>query len=210
MIRGVWPGRMRSADAAIRADWLRLPIEGSSVDLALSDGCLSTLPYPAGYAQACAELLRVLRNGGRVIARCFVLPGVPERVGDVLADLRTGRCGGFHAFKWRLVMALQPDPQTGVLLADVWDALHEAERDLESLAERCGWPLEEVRTVEAYRGVHARYSFPTLADLRALFADAGLAALEVVCPTYELGDRCPSFVLAPASPTGPTAFRARA
>ncbi|CAN5873882.1 class I SAM-dependent methyltransferase [soil metagenome] len=199
MIRGVWPGRLRPADAAMRADWLRLPIGAGSVDIALSDGCLSTLPFPGGYAEACAELLRVLRGGGRVIARCFVLPDTPERVDDVLADLRAARCGGFHAFKWRLVMALQPDPEIGVRLADVWDALHAQEGDLASMAERCGWRVEEVRTIEAYRGVQAQYSFPALADLRALFTEAGLAVLDVARPAYELGDRCPTLVLAPTS-----------
>lgn len=200
MIRCVWPGRLRPADEALCGDWLRLPIESRSVDLVLSDGCLSTLPYPGGYADVCAELLRVLRGAGRCVARCFVLPGKPERVEDVLADLRAGRTGGFHAFKWRLVMALQPDPETGVVLADVWDALHAAEDDLDSLALRCGWPLEAVRTMEAYRGVTARYSFPALPELRELFLDAGFSLADVFHPTYELGDRCPTLLLDTGAP----------
>ena len=200
MIRCVWPGRLRPADEALCGDWLRLPIESRSVDLVLSDGCLSTLPYPGGYADVCAELLRVLRGAGRCVARCFVLPGKPERVEDVLADLRAGRTGGFHAFKWRLAMALQRDPEAGVMLADVWDAFHEAEGDLASLALRCRWPLEAVRTIEAYHGVKARYSFPTLGQLRDLFVDAGFAVADVSRPGYELGDRCPSLVLEPGAP----------
>jgi SAM-dependent methyltransferase len=202
MIRSVWPGRLRTRDEALCADWLRLPLAGKSVDLVLSDGCLSTLPYPGGYADVCAELLRVLREGGRCVARCFVLPQKPERLEDVLDDLRAGRTGGFHAFKWRLVMALQPDPETGVTLADVWDAFHAAEGDLASLALRCDWPLEAVRTVEAYRGVKARYTFPALGQLRDLFVDAGFALADVSRPGYELGDRCPSLVLEPGAPHG--------
>ena len=54
--------------------------------------------------------------------RCFVLPEDREDVETVLADLAVGRTGGFHAFKWRLAMALQPDPQRGVVLADVWES----------------------------------------------------------------------------------------
>jgi SAM-dependent methyltransferase len=195
MIRSVWPGRLRPRDEALCADWLRLPLEGKSVDLVLSDGCLSTLPYPRGYAEVCAELLRVLREGGRCVARCFVLPEKPERPEDVLADLRAERAGGFHAFKWRLVMALQPDPETGVMLAEVWHAFHQAEGDFASLALRCGWPLEAVRTIEAYRGVKARYSFPALGEIRDLFIDAGFSVGEIFHPAYELGDRCPSVTL---------------
>jgi hypothetical protein len=99
-------------------------------------------------------------------------------------------------------MALQPDPETGVTLADVWDAFHAAEGDLASVALRCGWPLEVVRTVEAYRGVDARYTFPALGQLRDLFVHAGFAVVDVSRAGYELGDRCPSIVLEPGAPFG--------
>lgn len=202
MIHSVWPGRLRPLDEVLCADWRRLPIENESVDVILSDGCLSTLPYPSGYANVCAEILRVLRDRGRCVARCFVQSEKPELLDAVLADLAGGRVGGFHAFKWRLVMALQPDAETGVVLSDVWDALHEAESDLDALSLRCGWLVEEVRTIEAYRGVEARYSFPDLDALCGLFSDVGFSVLEVSRPSYELGDRCPTVVLAPRDPSG--------
>lgn len=202
MIRSVWPGRLRSGDEAICAGWRWLPLRQDSVDVILSDGCLSTLPYPAGYVDVCAELLRVLRDGGRCVARCFVQSEKPERVADVFADLAAGRVGGFHAFKWRLAMALQPDAETGVVLADVWNALYEAESDLDALSRRCGWPVEEVRTIDAYRGAEARYSFPALGDLCEVFSDAGFSVLQVSRHSYELGDRCPSLVLAVRESSG--------
>ncbi|MGH7565481.1 MAG: methyltransferase domain-containing protein [Gemmatimonadota bacterium] len=197
MIHSVWPGRLRPKDEVLCADWRRLPIENESIDVVLSDGCLSTLSYPSGYVEVCAELLRVLRDGGRCVARCFVQSEQPELPADVLADLADGRIGGFHAFKWRLAMALQPGAETGVVLAYVWEALHEVERDLDTLSQRCGWSVEEVRTIDAYRGVEARYSFPSLGSLCGLFADAGFSVIEVSHPSYELGDRCPTVVLSP-------------
>ena len=99
-------------------------------------------------------------------------------------------------------MALQPDAEVGVVLADVWDALHARESDFEALSRRRGWPVDEVRTIDAYRGVEARYSFPTLGSLCGLFTDAGFSVLEVSHPSYELGDRCPSLVLVPRGPRG--------
>jgi SAM-dependent methyltransferase len=196
MIRSVWPGRLRPRDEVLCADWRWLPIEAETIDLVLSDGCLSTLSYPSGYSDVCAELHRVLRDGGRCVVRCFVQPDRPERADDVLAGLADGRAGGFHAFKWRLAMALQPDAETGVVLADVWDAFHDADGDLDAVSLRCGWPIAEVRTIDAYRSLEARYSFPRLGDLRALFVDAGFSVLEVSRGSYELGDRCPTVVLA--------------
>jgi hypothetical protein len=199
MIRAVWPGRLRPRDEVLCADWRRIPLRSGSIDVALSDGSLTNLPFPSGYAEVCAELRRVLGVEGRWVARCFVQASRPEAVQDVLADLADGRAGGFHAFKWRLAMALQPNAEAGVVLAEVWKALHETEHDFEALASRYGWPVDAVRTIEAYRGLETRYSFPSLADLRDLFADAGFSILEASVPSYELGDRCPTLVLAPTS-----------
>jgi hypothetical protein len=202
MIRGVWPGRVRTRDAALAADWRALPIAAGSIDVALADGCLTNLPFPSGYAAVGSELRRTLAEGGLWIVRCFVQTQSPESVADVLSDLSTGRVGGFHAFKWRLAMALQADPRAGVVLGDVWNALSAAEPDLDALAGRCGWTIESVRTIDAYRGLATRYSFPSLAEMRAAIADAGFSILDVVTPGYELGDRCPTIVAAPARSVG--------
>jgi hypothetical protein len=202
MIRLVWPGRLRPGHEALCGEWRRLPITPGSIDMIFSDGCMSTLSYPSGYAEVCAELLRTLRVGGRFVARCFVQPGDPETVGDVLAALDHGSCGSFHAFKWRLAMALQPSAETGVVLAEIWEALNDAEPDLEDLSRRCGWRIETVRTIDAYRGVTARYSFPSLDALCGLLSDAGFEILDRFRPAYELGERCPTLVLGPRDGKG--------
>jgi hypothetical protein len=203
MIRGVWPGRVRTRDAALAADWRALPIAAGSIDVALADGSLTNLPFPSGYAAVGSELRRTLAEGGLWIVRCFVQAGTPESVADVLSGLAAGEAGGFHAFKWRLAMALQVDARAGVALGDVWNALAAAEPDLDALAHRGGWTIESVRTIEAYRGLATRYSFPSLAELRAVIAEAGFSILEVVTPGYELGDRCPTIVAAAARDRGP-------
>jgi hypothetical protein len=63
------------------------------------------------------------------------------------------------------------------------------------VAERRGWSAEELRTIEAYRDVAARYAFPTLAELRDVIGEAGLDVVSVSTPGYELGERCPTLVL---------------
>lgn len=198
MIRAVWPGPIRPQDAALGADWRRLPLADASIDVALADGALTNLPFPAGYAEVAAELRRALADDGRWVARCFVQAARPEPVTTVLRDLATGRAGGFHAFKWRLAMALQPDAATGVALADVWSALAAVEPDLAALAARYGWTPESVRTIEAYRGLEARYTFPALEELADVFRRAGFAMIEAFTPAYELGDRCPTLVMTSA------------
>lgn len=195
MIRAVWPGRLRSRDRVLCGDWRSLPLGAASIDIVLADGCLTNIPFPNGYREVSGEIRRVMRAHGRWIARAFVQAEGRETVAAVLADTADGRAGGFHAWKWRLAMALQPDAETGVRVAEVWDALHRTHGDIEGLARTCRWPVEVVRTIDAYRGVETRYSFPTLAALKDLFLDEGFAVRDVSTPTYELGDRCPTLHL---------------
>jgi SAM-dependent methyltransferase len=199
MIRAVWPGRLRPRDEVLCGDWRRLPLRSASVDIVLADGCLTNLPFPSGYKDICSEVRRVLRADGRWIARAFVQPGRPEAPEDVLADAAYGRAGGYHAWKWRLAMALQPDANAGVRVAEVWDTFHRAHPDVGELARRCAWPVEVVRTIDAYRGVETHYSFPTLTALQEHFLSAGFAPREVTVPSYELGERCPTLLLAPVT-----------
>lgn len=199
MVRAVWSGPIRPGDAALVADWRRLPCRASMFDLAFADGCLTNLPFPGGYVSICDEIGRICASDALWVARCFVQSSRAEAAADVVAELEAEPAGGFHAFKWRVAMALQPDAETGVALADVYDAFAAAAPDLEALAARRGWPAETVRTIEAYRGLRVRYTFPTLEELGALLRDSGFEILEIAVPTYELGDRCPTLVLAPRS-----------
>ncbi len=195
MIRALWRGPSRRRDRAIRADWRSLPLAARSIDLVLADGSLTLLAYPTGYAEVLAELTRVMRAGGRCVIRCFAQLETPETTDSVFADLSTGAIGSFHVLKWRLAMALQADLESGVAVGSVWETLHARWDDLEVLAERSGWPIGEVRTIEAYRNVPARYTFPTVAEYQMLLARAEFRVLEVVSPSYELGDRCPTLIV---------------
>ena len=199
MIRAVWPGRVRDRDRVLCGDWRDLPLRSATVDIVLADGCLTNIPFPGGYRRICGEIRRVMRPDGRWVARAFVQADRRETVAAVLADTRDGRAGGFHAWKWRLAMALQADAEAGVRVADVWDALHRAHEDIGELARTCQWPVEVVRTIDAYRGVETRYSFPTLEALRDVFLAEGFAVRDVSTPSYELGDRCPTLHLSPRS-----------
>jgi hypothetical protein len=112
----------------------------------------------------------------------------------VWADLESGRIGSFHVLKWRLAMALHGETADGVAVADVWRTVHDAWPDLAALAARFGWADREVRTIEAYRDVATRYTFPTLGEVRHFLSGCGLTRLQVRTGTYELGERCPTLI----------------
>lgn len=193
MIRSVWPDTVDVVRRwAAQADWLALPLAGASCDLVLSDCGFANVPG-VDVAALAASIRRVLRPDGVVTTRMFVRPDEPERADEVWNHLLDGRIGSFAAFKLRLLMALCRD-DGDVRVADGWEWFRSRCPDLEGLAAHLAWPPAEIRTIEAYRGQDTVYWFPTLAQFRAAIAPA---FDERACrwPTYELGERCPTFVL---------------
>jgi SAM-dependent methyltransferase len=195
MIEAVWPraGLPRSA-SVVRADWRELPLDAASCDIVVGDGVFAMLAHPDGGRVLAAQVHRVLAPGGRFVTRAFVAPERAESVEAVAADLRAGRIGSFHALKWRLAMALQPSPERGVRVADVWTAWREICPNGEALADDLGWDRAVVATIDAYRDGDGVYAFPTLAELRRILAER-FVELECRVPRYELGARCPTLVL---------------
>ena len=194
MIHNVWPSPADSA--AICAVWKTLPLRDGMFDVVTGDGAFTLLDHPEADHVVVEELRRVLRDDGLFVARLFVRPEVPEPTGQVFDDLRAGRIGNFHAFKWRLAMSLHGDLATGVRLDDIWKAWNDAVPAPGELAKTLGWPLDVVRTIEAYRGVATRYTFPTLAESIEVFAPC-FERMAVHVPDYELGDRCPTLAFRP-------------
>lgn len=185
MIREV--GRTRAA----QADWLALPVAGTSCDLVLSDGGFANVPG-ASVAALAGSVRRVLRDDGVVTTRMFVRPDDREEPDEVWEELVGGRIGTFSAFKLRLLMALcGDDGDVGVATGWAWFGCRCPDPD--GLARRLGWPVAEIRTIEAYRGQDTVYWFPTLAQFRAVMSRE---FDERAChsPGYELGERCPTFV----------------
>jgi phenylacetate-CoA ligase len=194
MIRHVWPAPEGSAVAC--GEWATMPLRDGTFDVVTGDGCFSLLGQPEGYHTVAQEVRRVLTDNGRFLIRLFVRPDSAETLDRVFDDLRAGRIGNFHVFKWRLAMALHGNSPGGVRLDDIWNAWNEAVPDPADLAQKLGWPLETVRTIEAYRGIGTRYTFPTLTEAVELFSGC-FERTACHVPDYELGDRCPTLVFKP-------------
>lgn len=195
MIREVWPGG-QLGHTALCAEWSDPPLPPASQDIIVGDGCFSVLVSRDEYRATVRAMRRVIREHGLFLMRFFIRPDVREPVAGVIDDLLQGCIGNFHVFKWRLAMALHGSLDEGVRLADIWNAWHAAVPEPAQLASRQRWPLRAVLTIDAYRGVQTRYTFPTLAEARAALAEA---FEEIACcvPGYELGERCPTLAFRP-------------
>ena len=190
MIAALWSGAGDVASAtATCGDWRALPCENGSIDLIAGDGCFSALAYPNDYRVVAAELRRVLATGGRVALRMFVPPATRDDLETIASDLPAGRIGSFHAFKWRLAMALQTTPEDGACLGAIWTAWNAMCPDPSVLS----WSAETIATIDSYRDSPITYSFPTLDQIRAAFG-AHLTDVSCSVPTYELGERCPTLI----------------
>ncbi len=197
MIREVWPGDRAGLRRAVPGNWLALPTRPGAADVVIGDGCFISVGFPGGCRALALSLRRALRPDGLLMMRCFVRPEPGEPVGQVWADLEAGAIGSFHAFKWRLAMALQPTPEEGVRAADVWDAWARGPVSPEEVKRRTGWSDAAVATIDLYRSLEHRLHFATEAELTAALAGIFRLASRHAA-SYELGERCPILAFRPA------------
>lgn len=192
-IGALWPGNT-AHKRAICTDWLRLPFADSRFDLAIGDGCLVAIGARGAQGELIAAAGRALRRGGFLCLRLFCRPEPGESVDAVFASLQQGDIGGFHAFKWRLAMALQGRGED-VAVADIWRVWHAAEIDRDELAQGRGWHRAVIDTIDAYRDSPMRYRFAGYDSLVSEFEAAGFHLLAVRQGNYELSERCPIVML---------------
>ncbi len=195
MINSIWPGDTANR-RAICADWLDAPFPDLSLDLAIGDGCLTAVGFPDELSRLLASVYRCLRRDGYLMLRLFCRPDVSETPDAVIAALRCGAIGSFHAFKWRLVMAVQGmDDAPDVAVDAVWQIWSAARIEMRALAAARGWPPEQVGTIELYRGSAARYNFMRYDDTIRHLQRAGFDPVATRIGSYELAERCPHVLL---------------
>jgi len=195
MIRAIWPRSGIPAGAAVvHGDWRTMPLGAGTRDVAVGDGSFNCLTFPAEYRRVSTELSNVLAPGGVLILRMFVRPVLREPIDAIVSDLWSGATRTFDAFRWRLNMHVQPTTEQGVRFGDTWDVWQSLGIDGAALSERTGLSRERISAIDAYRDSTTQFTFPTLQECRDVLAPD---FDELVCwtPTYELGDRCPTFVL---------------
>lgn len=191
MIKALW----KNKSSAMQGDWLDLPFQANAFDTAMGDGCLTLLTHPIQYERLFSQLHRVLSPNGKLALRLFVSPEAAERPEAVCDEALRGHIKSFHAFKWRLSMALTSmNEDHNVAVADTWKTFERLLPDRTLLAASSGWPIQDIDTIDVYRHSDAIYSHPTLAQVRAC-ASTFFNEISLLFGHYELAERCPILVL---------------
>ena len=195
MIDGVWPGDT-ARRRAIAADWRSLPLPDRSMAAAVGDGTFNVLTYPDGCRALCTELRRVLERDAVAVVRAFCAPEEGEDPAAVISDARAGRIANFHAFKWRLAMALASEtPNPNVAVEAIRSTFLRLVPDRSQLAREAGWSRQDIDTIDVYEGSEEIYCFPTQSRLLDLLSETFSVSRARRVGAYPLAERCPLVVL---------------
>lgn len=195
MIATVWRPHPARPSAAIRGRWQEMPLRARCLDAAVGDGSLNALESTGIYDAVLGEIARSLKPSGRLILRCFVRPDQNETVDEVLAATMAGKISSFHAFKWRLAMAISVDRDFQLPVKRIHAAFCELFPDRSQLAGATDWSEGTIGTIDVYASADICFTFP---DLRTMLHHASrwFELIAVKYGTYELSERCPTLCLA--------------
>jgi SAM-dependent methyltransferase len=195
MIANGWPGDTEHRRARA-ANWLTLPFPKETITAVIGDGSANLARYPQDLRAFFAEMARVLMQGGVLALRVFARPEYPEAIGEIHEHVMRRGIASFHAFKWRLAMAVvarEGDPNIAV--ASIRDNFERMFYDRHALAEATGWPMADIETIDAYKGASDVYCFPTMGQFKSVIPDSFRAIRLMDSGSYELADRCPLLVM---------------
>ncbi len=152
---------------------LPLPFAPDRFTAVIGDGVLNRLSFPGEVRTFFTECARVLVPGGVVALRVLLRPEYPEAIGEIHEHVMRRGIATFETFKWRLRhrgrcarrqsqshRARDPRERRSALFLDRG-----------ALAQATGWPLADIRSIDAYKGDTAVFSFPTLGQLRGALPD---------------------------------------
>jgi SAM-dependent methyltransferase len=194
MVANLWPGNTNSRRVLV-GNWLNSNFVAACFAACVGDGSLNAVAYPEETAMLCREVARVLRGGGRLVVRTFAAPEYGETVAAVRDAALDGAIKNFHAFKWRLAMAIAAQrSQPNLVMGTVFDAFSELFPDRDRLVAATGWKREEIDTIDILQGSVAISSFPTRARLRSIVAQEFADVRFVPVGSYEGAEHCPLLV----------------
>lgn len=195
MLDHIWPGDTPQR-RAVQGDWLDYEAPAGSFDAVVGDGSANTLTYPDPVGRLFGRMAMLLRPGGRMVLRVYTTPEIGEALAALPQAVQDGRVPSIHGLKWRIAAALaRQSGKANVAVTAIRDAFQAMFPDRGELAQSTGWVVEEIDTIDTYRGSQEVYCFPTRAEFLAVVPAAFAAARFVEAGTYDLASACPLLVM---------------
>jgi SAM-dependent methyltransferase len=194
MVANLWPGN-NDRRCAVVGNWLNTNFAADVFDCCVGDGSLNAVRYPDEMRLLCSEVARVLRSGGKIVLRVFIMPDATETMEAVQQSAIGGKFRSFHGFKWRLAMAIAGQAnQPSIEMRRVFDAFSRMFPDRDRLVAITGWSRDEIDTIDILQDSVAISSFPTRGQLLSVVSAAFVNSRLVPVGTYEAAELCPLLV----------------
>ena len=191
VIRALWPSQLPKQWEAICCPWQEIPRHRESCHVVVGDGALNVCRYPEGIQTLLATVRQVLHRDGILVLRCYVRPESCESAEQLFSVMRSGVGVSVDQFKFRLYLSTQRSVTRGVSVRDAYEEIANRGVTTRTMIEDFGWSPASVAPFELWPQSTAVYTFPTLQELKALLLD-DFQILDVVTPTYPLGEHCPT------------------
>ena len=193
MIANAWQGDTDKREA-LHGNWLDMPLHIREFTAAIGDGVLAGIEFPQ-YQRVFSQLAGLLLPGARIALRLYETPEPGETVAAVRDQAMKGNIAGFHAFKWRLAMAVAAETKQAAVPVSLIHQIFQREfPDRTVLSTATGWSLEVISEIDAYDSKPMIYRFPTRRELLSHLPNDFSNPRFVTSGNYELAERCPLFV----------------
>ncbi|AMN43138.1 class I SAM-dependent methyltransferase [Rhodoplanes sp. Z2-YC6860] len=181
---------------AVVGDWRRMPFAAATFSACIADGSPTLMRWSEELQLFLEQVAAVLRPGAPAVFRVFSAPDRAETMATIKDASMNRTIGNFHAYKWRIGMALaSKDRQFNTTFGAIYDAFDAMFPDRGRLVRDTGWSRPQIDAIEQYKGADSLLSFPPRAPLAELASKSFEGVRFVDAGTYELADCCPLLVM---------------
>jgi hypothetical protein len=192
MIGALWHPS-KSTQSVRHANWLEMDGAFGKYSAVVGDGSMNALQS----ADEIDTLMHVvnarLADGGTFACRVFERPDEPFTDEDLRISVDGAVHDSFHAFKWQMAMSLAEQSGTAGKVTDILSHFNRLFPDREGVAEKTGWPLEVINTIDVYEQSDMSLCFPNRREFERHFA-AFREFQWLESGSYDLAGRCPIVV----------------
>lgn len=188
MVKYIWPGDIPGKRQALKANWLDMEIEPSSIDIILGDGALNFLDESA-YETFLRKVVRILKPNGLMIHRVYLANNLksPE---DCYQRIFDKYYNHLTEFRLSFMRSVQHIESQGVIMSDVYKKWYDLKPNLEEIANKTGYDVSILKGMDLYKDQTARLFFHPL-NYHEKLMNKFFNGFESISPAINMGTEVP-------------------